>query len=101
MTATHEHLPVWNDAQIKRFVFRHGLFQRRGVEFFAAEKLAESLVLRDYERDDRRICLECDGWQRGGKCFHVTQGTMPNVSPRHEPVMNVLQRCDFFKFSTP
>lgn len=101
MTAIHEPIPAWNDAQIKRFNFRFGLFQRRGIEFFAAEKLADKMATRDFERDDRRVCLECDSWQRGGKCFHVAQGSIPNVSPRHNPVMDVLQRCDFFKFSTP
>jgi len=94
-------MPAWNDAQISRFNFRHGLFQRRGVEFFAAEKLADRLALRDFERDDRRLCLECESLQRGGKCFQVAQGNLPNVSPRHEPVTNVLQRCSAFSFQKP
>lgn len=94
-------MPAWNDAQISRFNFRHGLFQRRGVEFFAAEKLADRLALRDFERDDRRLCLECESLQRGGKCFQVAQGNLPNVSPRHEPVTTVLQRCEKFSFQKP
>ena len=95
------YMPAWGETQILRFTFRSGLFQRRGLDFFAAEKLADRLALRDFERDDRRLCLECCSWQRGGKCFQVAQGNLPNVSPRHEPVTTVLQRCDKFSFQKP
>ena len=94
-------MPAWNDAQISRFNYRLALFIRRGIESLLAEKLADRLALRDFERDDRRLCLECESLQRGGKCFQVAQGKLPKVSPRHEPVTNVLQRCSAFSFQKP
>lgn len=95
------YMPAWGDAQIKRFVFREALFRRRGLSAQAAEQLGDRLATRDYQRDDRRVCLECESLQRGGKCFQVQQGNMPNVSPKHEPVADLLQRCDFFSFQKP
>lgn len=94
-------MPAWNDAQIKRFMFRAGLFVRRGLDHIRAEAIADRLAFRDFERDDRRMCLECSSLQRGGKCFQVQQGNMSGVSPKHEPVQNILQRCDHFTFQTP
>ena len=101
MHANHERMPIWNEVQIKRFNFRHGLFLRRGVEAAKAEALADMLAFRDFDRDDRRLCLECQHLQRSGKCFQVGQGAMPGVSPKHEPVTTILQRCHLFKFQTP
>lgn len=94
-------MPAWNDAQIKRFMFRVGLFIRRGLDLHAAESIADRLAFRDFERDDRHMCLECSSLQRGGRCFEVQQGNMRGVSRRHEPVQNILQRCDLFDFQTP
>ncbi len=94
-------MPAWGDAQIKRFMFREALFKRRGLSAQAAEQIADRLAARDHERDDRRICLECSSLQRGGSCFAVSQGDMPNVSAKHSPVIDVLQRCDSFSFQTP
>ena len=94
-------MPALNDAQIKRFTFREALFHRRGLPAHAAEQWADRLTTRDHDRDDRRICLECSSLQRGGKCFHVQQGNMPNVSSKHSPVIDLLQRCDHFTFQTP
>lgn len=93
--------PELSDREIARMSFRIGLFKRRGVPEHQAEELAEKLVARDYERDDRRMCLECSNLQHGGKCFCVSQGTLQGASPRHEPVTNVLQRCPSFQFQTP
>ena len=45
-------------------IIRVGLFRRRGQTEQRAEALAESLVRRDADRDDRRLCLECAGLQR-------------------------------------
>jgi len=94
-------MPAWGDAQIKRFTFREALFRRRGQSAQTAEQWADRLAARDHERDDRRVCLECSSLQRGGSCFAVSQGDMPNVSAKHSPVIDVLQRCDSFSFQTP
>lgn len=96
-----DRMPAWGEAQIRRYVFREALFRRRGVSADVAESLGDRLATRDHERDDRRVCLECSNLQRGGKCFAVQQGHMKDVSPKHEPVTNILFRCDFFQFQTP
>lgn len=94
-------MPAWTDAQIKRFTFRQALFQRRGVDLFQAEALADKLAVRDYERDDRRMCLECKHLQRSGACFVASQGHLKYASTKHAPVLDILFRCDGFSFQTP
>lgn len=93
-------MPAWGDREIKRFTFRVGLFTRRSLPRAAAEQLADKLAVRDYERDDRRICLECSNIQRNGRCFKQQDGANGR-SPRWEPVRDLLQRCADFNFQTP
>ena len=83
-------MPAWGDAQIRRFNFRFQLFQRRGIEPLNAEKLADQLATRDYERDDRRLCLECKHMQRSRTCFL-----------RLPMSIEQLARCHGFQFQTP
>lgn len=94
-------MPAWNDAQINRFNFRQALFQRRGVDLLTAEALADKLATRDYERDDRRMCLECKHIQRSGACFEASQGRLKYATRQHAPVRDILFRCDGFSFQTP
>ncbi len=83
-------MPAWNEAQIVRFNFRNALFSRRGLTPNEAEALADKLAFRDYERDDRRVCVECSSWQRKGTCFK----RLPTSQTQ-------LVRCHGFSFSTP
>jgi len=53
------HAGAWDDGTITRFVARVSLFLRRGVAAEDADDLAERLVLRDRDGDDRRACVEC------------------------------------------
>lgn len=53
------HAGAWDDGEIGRFVARVSLFLRRGVGAEDADDLAECLVLRDRDGDDRRACVEC------------------------------------------
>ena len=94
-------MPAWGDAQISRFKFRESLFQRRGLGTMAAEALADKLANRDYERDDRRLCIECESLNQAGKCFLAIQGKLPDTPARHEPVIDLLQRCAGFTFQKP
>lgn len=94
-------MPAWGDREIARFTFRVGLFQRRGLPPREAEKLADRLALRDYQRDDRRVCLECESIQRNGRCFKSSHGLMPGFSRFFEPLRTTLQRCASFTFQTP
>lgn len=58
----------WNDKQIARFKFRAALFQRRGLAEEVAEAWADRLAVRDSDRDNRRICVECSNFQRSRTC---------------------------------
>ena len=83
-------MPAWGEQQISRFQFRQALFVRRGMTTDAAEKLGDRLATRDYERDDRRVCIECDSIQRGNTCF------------KQNPVLlTQLMRCDSFTWQKP
>ena len=87
----------------RRHTFRVGLFQRRGLDEPDAQALAERLALRDQQRDDRRVCLECSQMQRSGHCIAVMQGRMRTACrPDQFTVMpRVLQRCPNFQFQKP
>lgn len=106
MTNTHqaainEAMRPWSDQEIRRFIFRSGLFERRGLQANCAETLADMLALRDQQRDDRRMCLECSSLQRDGGCLAARQGWMVGVDSRHQPVREVLHRCEQFQWSKP
>lgn len=93
--------PALTDKQLARMQWRIGRFVRLGFTEDAADKLADRLADRDYERDDRRVCAECSNYPQDRSCLPARQGRMPNTSTRHQPVPDVLQRCDFFQFATP
>lgn len=72
---------------------RQALFMQRGATHQEAERLADKLVLRDREDDDRRLCLECRHLRGMGpfRCGNArAAGIHPNLA--RELVMN-LQRC--------
>ena len=52
------HWPSWDDAEIYRFTVRASAFIGMGLRN-EADHLAEMLVLRDREGDDRVLCVEC------------------------------------------
>jgi hypothetical protein len=97
----NQRMQPWGDAEFRRFAFRTALFNRRGVDTNTAERLADRLALRDQEKDDRRICLECLNLQRSGHCFAAAQGRVPNTAKRHQPVQDLLARCEAFEYVTP
>lgn len=80
----------WGDAEFRRFDFRRRLFQRRGVCEEVAEQMADRLTVRDQDRDERRVCLECAHWQQSRTCFLG----LP-TSPMQ------LVRCRGFEWVTP
>ena len=53
------HSDAWNNAEIELFNRRAALFARRGAGDVQAEAMADRLVRRDREEDDRHICHEC------------------------------------------
>ena len=65
------HSDAMNGAEIDRLVSRVELFVGRGVTLIDATALADSLVKRDREGDDRRACVECanlGGWAAARRC---------------------------------
>jgi hypothetical protein len=89
------HAGGWDAAEIDAFKAREARFTRmdRAVD---AEHLAERLVLRDRQRDDRRLCLECMWLSRHGQCLAAFLGRKFGASRMLTPVPNILQRCEEF-----
>ena len=88
-------MPAWNEKYIARFKAREGLFKRRGLEPAPAEALADRLAVRDYEGDDRGVCIECSHWQQGS-------WKTGNTCFKQQPfLLTILQRCDSFTFQKP
>lgn len=77
-------------AELKRFDYRAGLFQRRGFDFSEAAHLAHELYERDADKDDRRMCIECQHFQRSRTC--ARRGLFLISTP---------QRCPLFAWQTP
>jgi hypothetical protein len=75
---------VWSAAEIVQFTQRRDLFVRSDMAETVAEKLAEGLLTRDREGDDRCLCAEC--WNCSPR-LHCGQG---------KAILDVLQRCDHF-----
>ena len=61
------HSDAMTGAEIDRMLARQALFSSRGLRVADAEWLADRLVRRDRDLDDRRICLECTNL-RGRNC---------------------------------
>jgi hypothetical protein len=53
------HSPCWSDGEIGAFATCVLVFIRRGIQPTDADDLAERLVLRDRDQDDRHSCAEC------------------------------------------
>ena len=53
------HSEAMNGREIDTFTARLARFTDKGLMLDDAEKLADKLVTRDRESDDRRLCLEC------------------------------------------
>lgn len=57
------HSSAMTGAEIDTFTTRQALFTDKGMSLDEAEALADKLVLRDRDADDRRLCLECSNLQ--------------------------------------
>ena len=89
------HAGGWDDAEIEAFTVREARFMRLG-RVHNAEHLAERLTLRDRERDDRRLCLECTSMANNRRCELAALGRLAGADRRLEPVPTILQRCPGF-----
>mgnify|MGYP001218568297 CR=1 FL=1 len=88
-------------SEIDLFTARLARFTDKGVNHGEAESLADKLVIRDRETDDRRLCLECThlhgygatswrcgNWQAAKVAHRARDAQLPA-----DLVLN-LQRCD-------
>lgn len=92
------HTTAMNTAEIDTFSARVHLFTRHGLDTTEAEKLADSLVTRDRQADDRRVCLECRNLRRGGGLWRCGQPHKAGWAGADRPadLVNLLQRCEGF-----
>lgn len=97
------HSEAMTGAEIDTFTARLARFTRRGLAVPDAEALADKLVTRDRESDDRRLCLECfhlsgqsgqawdcRNWQRAGVALRAKDAQLSAA------LVWQLQRCDGF-----
>ena len=91
-----------NTAEIETFTARLSRFSDKGLTIADGEGLADKLVTRDRESDDRRVCLECvhltavGGW-RCGNWRHAGVAIKARDAQLPTDFVNLLQRCDGFK----
>jgi hypothetical protein len=89
-------------AEIDTFTARLARFTDMGIDLHTGERLADKLVMRDREQDDRRHCLEClhlhrgDGWrcgnwQRAGVAMRARDAQLSAA------LVFQLQQCEGFK----
>ena len=96
-----------NTAEIDTFTARLARFTDWGVILEDAERIADRLVIRDREQDDRRLCLECihlagqsgatwhcKNWQRAGISLKARDARLATAWVLQ------LQRCDGFTIHT-
>lgn len=96
-----------NGAEIDTFTARLARLTDKGLTLNDGEALADKLVTRDRESDDRRLCLECThlsvyavnawrcrNWQRAGVAIRARDAQLPR------DLVQQLQRCDGFMATT-
>ena len=97
------HSSAMNGLEIDTFAARLHQFTDKGLARNDGEALADKLVPRDREHDDRRVCLECKhfaghgagswrcgNWQAAGVAIRSRDAQLP------ADLVMQLQRCDGF-----
>ena len=97
------HSPAMNGAEIETFQVRLHLLTQKGLANKDAEALANKLMFRDRDLDDRRVCLECKhligngagswrcgNWKDAGVAISSTYALLP------ADLVMQLQRCNGF-----
>lgn len=90
--------PAMNSIEIDTFATRLSMLTKRGLHFSDAEALADKLMVRDREQDDRVSCLECrylNGFG-AGRCANWSEAAVSRYGLIPEFVC-ALQRCPGFK----
>ena len=86
---------AWTDADIAHFADRRARLLRWGWPEADAEKLAERLVKRDREHDDRVSCTDCRHY-RPGRCGNHPRAGL-TVAEVGRDLAAMLQRCTGFR----
>ena len=102
------HTTAMNTRELDIYAVRLERFTGKGLIELDAETLADKLVIRDREKGDRRLCLECvyltgygasswrcSNWQRSGIAIRARDNQLP------VDLVLQLQRCDGFANATP
>ena len=97
------HSTAMNGREINTFKARLSSFIGRGLDVAHAETLADKLVIRDREQDDRHACPEClhlggygaaswrcGNWAAAGVAIRARDAQLPDA------LVNLMQRCDGF-----
>ena len=97
------HTTAMNTRMLDTYAVRLERFTGKGLIELDAETLADKLVLRDRDQDDRRVCLECKhfaghgagswrcgNWQAAGVALNSRDAKLS------ADLVRQLQRCDGF-----
>lgn len=90
-----------NTAEIDLFSKRREVFLGKGLDEAAAEGLADKLVIRDRDGDDRRACLECSHL-KGFSVLRCGNWKVAGIAATsdgafvHKDFSMLLQRCNGF-----
>ncbi len=91
------HTTAMNTGEVDTFTQRLARVTDKGVSYDEAERLADALVIRDREGDDRRLCMECAHLQGHGRwrCGNWQRADMARegIAPA---LVVMLQRCAGF-----
>lgn len=93
----------WTDAEIDRFTGRVLRLQNLGGDLLKAEGMAETLLQRDRDGDDRRMCAECSNLS-GRQCRNAQGAELGLPSHRTadvSPIRFMLQRCAGYRTCGP
>ena len=93
-----------NTGEIDIFTARMARFTDKGLSLDDGEALADKLLMRDRESDDRRLCLECFHLSgQSGRAWDCRNWQAAKVASRARDaqlsavLVCQLQRCDGFK----
>jgi hypothetical protein len=92
------HSSAMTGREIDIMVERIDLFNQRGLSEQEADLLADKLVVRDREADERRLCMECANLTGGIGAWRCAQRQRAKLGEAGLPAELVvqLQRCDGF-----
>ena len=91
------HSSAMNGQELDTLMARQALFCQRGASAQDAERLADSLVIRDRSDDDRHICLECRHLRGAGsyRCGNALAAYVHADLARD--LVLTLQRCNGYE----